>query len=241
MDRDGTLKKAESFVRMGRTDAAIAEYLRVLEDTPDDWKTATVLADLFVKAGRVDQATPLLAGIADNLARQGFLPRAQAFYKRILKVSPADEYALTRLADIATTQGILVEAKAHLLALARAQQARGDRRAATETLLRLGALDAGDVSTRIEAARAAADGGDADLAAVELGRVVTDLTSDERRTEALDVLRQAVAIVPSDAALRQRLVRAGRRTIEEKHSFRIRMDKIALLYDQLTKRSPGRP
>src|SRR5206468_1006455 len=110
--------------------------------------------------------TSLLAHIADILARDGFVPRAEAFYKRILKVSPANEHALARLADITSRQGILVEAKGHLLALARAQQARGDRRAATETLLRVGALDAGDVATRLEAARAAASGGDADLAAV---------------------------------------------------------------------------
>jgi protein involved in temperature-dependent protein secretion len=61
------------------------------------------------------------------------------------------------------------------------------------------------VATRIDAARTAAAGGDADLAAVELGRVVTDLVSGERMAEAMTVLRQAVTIVPSDAALRERL------------------------------------
>ena len=161
-DRDGTLRKAEKFVRLGRNDAAIAEYQRVVDETPDDWKTVATLADLFLRAGRADRATPLLARVADNLAREGFAPRAEAFYKRILKVAPADEHALGHLADLAWKRGILVEAKGYLLALAKAQQARNDRRAATETLLRLGALDVGDVSTRIEAARAAASGGDAE-------------------------------------------------------------------------------
>jgi tetratricopeptide (TPR) repeat protein len=44
-----------------------------------------------------------------------------------------------------------------------------------------------------------------DLAAVELGRVVADLVSSERMAEAVTVLRQAVTIVPSDTALRERL------------------------------------
>src|SRR5206468_9461110 len=98
-DRDGTLKKAEKFVRLGRTDAAITEYQRVIDEAPDDWKTATTLADLFLRVGQVERATSLLAHIADILARDGFVPRAEAFYKRILKVSPANEHALARLAD----------------------------------------------------------------------------------------------------------------------------------------------
>jgi len=107
-DRDGTLKNAEKFVRLGRYDAAIEEYQRVLQDTPDDWKTTNTLADLCLRAGQVDEAAELLARIADHLAREGFLPRAEAFYKRILKVSPADEHALARLADLASKLGILV-------------------------------------------------------------------------------------------------------------------------------------
>jgi tetratricopeptide (TPR) repeat protein len=207
-DRDGRLRNAEKLLGLGRYDAAIEEYQRVLEHTPDDWKTTNTLADLYLRAGRVDAATELLARIADHLAREGFLPRAEAFYKRILKVSPADEHALARLADLASKRGILVEVKDYLLLLAKAQQGRNDRRAATETLLRLGALDSGDVNIRIEAARAAAAGGDADLAAVELGRIVADLVADQRILEATTVLRQAVTIVPSDTALRERLCAA---------------------------------
>jgi glycosyltransferase involved in cell wall biosynthesis len=40
-----------------------------------------------------------------------------------------------------------------------------------------------------------------------------------------------------DGELRQRLARGGRQTIQEKHSFRVRMDKIAALYDRLLNRT----
>ena len=78
-DRAGTLKNAEKLIRLGRSDAAIEEYQRVLQDTPDDWKTTNTLADLYLRVGRVDRAVELLARIADHLARDGFLPRAEAF------------------------------------------------------------------------------------------------------------------------------------------------------------------
>lgn len=236
-DRAGTLKNAEKLIRLGRSDAAIEEYQRVLQDTPDDWKTTNILADLYLRVGRVDRAAELLARIADHLAREGFLPRAEAFYKRILKVSPADEHALARLADLASKRGILVEAKDYLLALAKAQQGRNDRRAATETLLRLGALDIGDVTTRIDAARAAAAGGDTDLAAVELGRVVTDLVSEQRMAEALTVLRQAVTIVPSGTALRERLCASLLRN-GDADSAEGRLDTALAAYEEAVEVSP---
>ena len=127
-DRDEALRKAEKFARAGRLDQAMAEYERVVEQSPDDWKTLTTLADLYVKAQQSERAAGLFARIADHLAKEGFMPRAEAFYKRVLRIEPNDEHALTQLAAISTKQGILVEAKTHLLALARVRQGRGDRR-----------------------------------------------------------------------------------------------------------------
>ncbi len=53
---------------------------------------------------------------------------------------------------------------------------------------------------------------------------------------AAEQLFDALARVFGDTALRSRLGQAGRRTIEDKHSFRMRMDKIAALYDDLLNR-----
>ena len=45
-DREDTLKKAEKFLHLGRLDQAIAEYQRVVDEIPNDWKTLNALADL---------------------------------------------------------------------------------------------------------------------------------------------------------------------------------------------------
>ena len=45
-DRESTLKKAEKLLRLGRLEAAIAEYEAVAEDDPSDWNTANILGDL---------------------------------------------------------------------------------------------------------------------------------------------------------------------------------------------------
>ena len=54
----------------------------------------------------------------------------------------------------------------------------------------------------------------------------------------LDELVGALGQAQADPALRQRLAAEGRRTVEEKHSFRVRMDKIAALYDRLLQGTP---
>jgi glycosyltransferase involved in cell wall biosynthesis len=50
-------------------------------------------------------------------------------------------------------------------------------------------------------------------------------------------LTDALARLAKDAALRDRLVRAGRRTIETDYSFAVRMDKMRRLYDDLLGRN----
>ena len=91
IDRDATLRKAEKLLRQGRLDAAIAEYLRVVEDQPRDWNTANTLGDLYVRAGQIDRAVEQYVRIADTWPRRAFCPKAAALYKKILKLKPDDE------------------------------------------------------------------------------------------------------------------------------------------------------
>jgi Flp pilus assembly protein TadD len=56
-DRAVTLRNAEKLIRQGKLDAAIAEYLRVVEDAPDDWNVANTLGDLYARAGQIDKAS----------------------------------------------------------------------------------------------------------------------------------------------------------------------------------------
>ena len=77
IDREDTLKKAEKLVRQGKLDAAIAEYLRVVEDQPRDWATANTLGDLYVRAGQPDQAAAQYARIAHHFMVEGFYPEGR--------------------------------------------------------------------------------------------------------------------------------------------------------------------
>jgi tetratricopeptide (TPR) repeat protein len=127
-------------------------------------------------------------------------------------VAPEDERALDALAGLALRQGILVEAKSHLVALSRARQARGDARGAAEALLRVNTVDPTDFSARREAARSAAETGNRDLAAKELSAIAADLAADGKHAEAVDVLQEAIALAPDDGTLRERLTASAIQT-----------------------------
>lgn len=212
-DREETLKRAEKLLRQGRLDAAIAEYVRVVEDQPRDWNTANTLGDLYVRAAQTPLAVAQYGRIAEHFLREGFYPKAAALYKKILKISPDDETAQLCLAEISTKQGLLVDAKAYFGAVATRRRARGDRRGADEIVLRLGDVDPGDVEARLAAARIMAHSGDAEAAAGRFRQIYEDLLEKGRKAEALDALREAVRFnaddVPGRAVLAREALAAG--------------------------------
>ena len=207
-DREGTLRKAEKLLRQGKLDLAIAEYRAVIEDQPADWNTANTLGDLYVRAGQMDKAIAQYNDIAAHLANEGFFPKAVALYKKILKIKPDEERAMWHLGNISARQGLLVEARVNLVALAARRRARGDARGEAEVRIRLGDLDGADLETRLSGARARVELGDTPAAVEKLKQFAADLQEKGKDTDALRLLTEAAQLDPADMSLRQLLVQA---------------------------------
>jgi tetratricopeptide (TPR) repeat protein len=208
-NREDTLKKAEKLLRQGRLEPAIAEYIRVVEAEPGDWITTNTLGDLYVRAGQPDKAAAQFSRIAAHFATEGFLPKAAALYKKLLKLTPDDELAQLQLADISHRQGLLADSKAHFNAVAARRRARGDRAGAAEVIVRLGSVDPNDVDARLAAARTLAEIGDETGAASSFRRIHDDLAEKDRPAEALVALRHAVGLNPHDQEGRVLLAKAA--------------------------------
>lgn len=208
-NREDTLKKAEKLLRQGRLEPAIAEYVRVVEAEPGDWITANTLGDLYVRAGQPDKAAAQFSRIAEHFATEGFLPKAAALYKKLLKLTPDDELAQLQLAQISQQQGLLADSKAYFNAVASRRRARGDRAGAAEVVVRLGSVDPNDVEARLAAARTLAEMGNEEEAAASFRRIYDDLVEKDRTVEALDALRQAIGLNPHDREGRVVLAKAA--------------------------------
>ncbi|HYB94777.1 MAG TPA: tetratricopeptide repeat protein [Vicinamibacterales bacterium] len=207
-DRDAALKAAEKALKLGKVDAAIAEYVKVVEAQPRDWNSANTLGDLYVRSNKVERGLEQYVRIADHLKEEGFFPKAAALYKKILKLKPDDEYALLQAGDLAATQGLLADAKQYFLQVAERRKARGDRKGAAAVAIRLGTLDPEDLDARLRAGQLAAEMGDHAVALREFREVALRLEQQDKHAEALVPLQLAYDLDKSDESIRRRLFSA---------------------------------
>src|SRR5687768_5517483 len=205
-DREAALKTAEKALRQGRIDAAITEYVRIVEKQPRDWNSANALGDLFIRANQISKGIAQYTRIADHLAEEGFYSKAGAVYKKILKLKPDDEHSLIQSADMAAKQGRLADAKSFYKTVADRRRSRGDKKGAAEISIRVGTLDPDDLEARLGAARAAAEVGDTATALREFTDIAVKYESQGQRTEALAAFRLAYDLNPQDAEIRGKLV-----------------------------------
>jgi tetratricopeptide (TPR) repeat protein len=204
IDRAATLANAEKLLRQGKPDLAIAVYARVVEDDPRDWNTANLLGDLYLRAGQNDKAVEHFRRVADQLCTEGFLAKAGALYKKILKIYPEDEGALVRAGEIAGQQRLLADARTYFNAVRERRRSRGDARGAAEITIRLGALDRDDYATRVEGAAARVQTEEIDTAVREFKAIVAELVEKDRTEEAIAVLKRVDLLGLSDPELAAR-------------------------------------
>ena len=234
-DREGTLRKAEKLLRQGKLDLAIAEYRAVIEDQPSDWNTANTLGDLYHRARQIDKAIAQYNDIAAHLANEGFLSKAVALYKKILKIKPDEERAMWHLANISARQGLLVDARTNFSALAQQRRARGDTRGEAEVRIRLSDLDGADIDTRLDGARARVELGDPAAAVQRLKQYASDLKEKGKAADALRLLTEAARLEPGDMSLRQLLVEnhVGRGDFETAGQFAQNAEQLQYLATEL--------
>ncbi len=205
MDRDATLKKAEKFLRQGRLDQSIGEYLKIIQEQPRDWSTINAVGDLLVRAGQMESGIEHFTRIADHFFEEGFLPRAAAVYKKVLKLKPGEEHSALRAAEISERQGLLADAKTVLANVAERRLQRGDKHGAAEIYLKLGALDPADVAAGVAAAKAAADLGDVEGAVQRLLDLSAECHKKSKVAESLQALDEAFRIAPENREVRGEL------------------------------------
>ena len=209
VDRDDTLKKAEKLLKQGKMAAAIEEYVRLVEDKPDDWNSANALGDLYVKAGQADRAAEQFNRAADHLYGEGFFPRASAVYKKVLKVQSNDDHALWQLADIAGGNGLLLDARSHYNRLIQDRRAAGNEQGAVDCVIRLGQLADANVEAKRLAAKALVARGETRPAARLILSVADLHTREGRLPEALQAVREAAQLDPDDAEIQEKLAAAA--------------------------------
>jgi tetratricopeptide (TPR) repeat protein len=163
IDRETVLKRAEKLLRQGKLNGAIEEYVRLVEDRPRDVNAINALGDLYLRAADPERAAAHFTRVADQWLAEGFLPKAQATYKKALKAQPNHEHALSQLADIAHRQRLSADAMVYLRQLAECRRLRGDERGVADCVERMRTLNERSAGTS-PVREASADASDASTA-----------------------------------------------------------------------------
>jgi diguanylate cyclase (GGDEF)-like protein len=81
------LDKAEKFLQRGKPDAALEEYLAILDEEPRNDHVRQAAADLCIALGRSNQAAPLLSTLFEQESGIGDVARGSVTFKKLAKIS----------------------------------------------------------------------------------------------------------------------------------------------------------
>ena len=148
-DRQKLLDKAERLASRGKLNAAINEFLKVIDAHPDDTSTLNRVGDMYVRLKRVDDAIELFRQAAESFEHQGFFVKAIAIYKKILRIDTSQLEVSECLADLQHRQGLLPDARRQYEAVADNYQTRGDLESAIAVRRKLIDVDPEDPGHRL--------------------------------------------------------------------------------------------
>lgn len=150
LNKSKALRTAEKYVLQGKIPAAIDEYRKVVSADPGDLTTINTLGDLYVRAGRIQDAIANFSRIADSYREGGFTLKAIAMLKKISKLDPTNVDTAMKLANLYSQQGLLVEARQQYLQVADAYARAGQTRKALEAYQKIADLDPSNTSVRMK-------------------------------------------------------------------------------------------
>jgi tetratricopeptide (TPR) repeat protein len=206
IQRDKITANAEKLVAKGKTEAAIKEYERLLDDNPNDVNTLNRIGDLWVRINNNAEAVKAFSRIADHYARDGFFLKAIAIYKKINKLDPSKLDVYAKLADLYAKQGLAMEAKSQYQVLADYYVKHGDPQNALSAFRKIAELDPNSLNVHVKLADLYSQANQTAEALKEYDRVGRMLLKRGMLEEAIQVFRKALKIDPANVELVDSLV-----------------------------------
>ncbi len=198
--REQVVKVAEKYVAKGRIDAAIKEYLKVLKENPNDVSTLNRLGDLYARISRIDEAVRLFSQIASQYTEDGFLVKAIAIYKKIIKLDPTRLQVYESLAALYHKQGLVNEARTQYQVLGDYYLKHHDAAAAINIYQKMVELEPDNPSHHLKLAELYQQGQLWDKALRSYRTIAELMLQHGRVEEAVRVYQRAIEVHSDDLA-----------------------------------------
>lgn len=106
VDRNTVIKEAQKFASKGQFDKAIAEWRKLVKESPNDATLFNTIGDLCLKKNSKADAVDAYKRAADLLAEDGFTSKAIALYKKVLNIDPDKVEVHLALGDMNADKGL---------------------------------------------------------------------------------------------------------------------------------------
>jgi tetratricopeptide (TPR) repeat protein len=111
IDKEKILDIAQKYILKGQSKKAIKEYLKLVEDNPQDKRLHLKLGDLYLKNGEEDKAIHEYLKVAGLYGEDDLNFRAISIYKKILSINPKYREAFHNIAKLYLKEGLGGSAK----------------------------------------------------------------------------------------------------------------------------------
>jgi tetratricopeptide (TPR) repeat protein len=206
--RDAVLASAEKLLARGKYDAALKEYLRILEENPQDILVLNKVGDLYVTINRPMDSIVYFNRIAEHYGKDGFFLKAIAIYKKINKIDPSRLEVYNLLGDLYHKQGLVPEARAQYQILADYYQKQNQLNDAIAVYKKMASVDPNDIKIPVKLADLLTSAGKTDEALMQYGVIGSMLVKRGAVDEAVSVYQKALKIRPGDTKILHDLVRS---------------------------------
>ncbi len=149
MENTRVINSVEKFMRKGNVNAAIDQYLEILKHKPTDVTTINALGDLYLRAGKTEEAIRCFSSIADIHFDNGFPHLAIVMLKKALKLSPNHTEMKKKIAFLYSKQGNPAEANRIYLEIAQLFERIGNVQDALEYYEKAASCDATNANLQL--------------------------------------------------------------------------------------------
>ncbi len=118
-DRTSILQSAQLYASKGNLDAALAEWKKLAQESPNDGTIYNSIGDLHLKRNAKGEAVAAYLQAAKAFRDEGAPLKAIAAYKKVLKIDPARYDIYRYLGDLNAERGLLSSAVSDYLTLAK--------------------------------------------------------------------------------------------------------------------------
>lgn len=95
-------------MRKGKLQQALLRYQEWVAANPSDLTSLNRVGDLLVHTSRIDEAVGIFLRVAARYSKDGFLAKAMAIYRKVLRFDPLQKEARDQLTDLYRQRGLPV-------------------------------------------------------------------------------------------------------------------------------------